>query len=83
MRDSEQSAAKNTRTFKMSEPETVFVCYEWEPTQRNHYHATGEWVVCGVVEEEQNAELWTENHNEDQRKYAEMTLNVVEAFYTK
>jgi hypothetical protein len=71
----------------MSEPETVFVCYEWEPewepSRHNHYHATGEWYVCGVVEEEKDAEMWTENHSDDQRKYAEMTLNVVEAFYTQ
>jgi len=62
---------------------TVFICYEWRESHRNHYHATGDWVVAGVVEEKQDAELWAEPDGEEEhRKYVEIELNNVIAHYT-
>ena len=63
--------------------ETVFICYEWKESHRSHYHATGDWVVAGVVEEKQDAGLWAEPDGEEEhRKYTETMLNNVQAWYT-
>lgn len=69
--------------------DTVYLCYEWSPATKKHYHATGEWVVAGVVSKEEDADLWMEpatpcdNSGEKDRKVREVTLDVVEAVYTK
>lgn len=63
-------------------PETVYVCQEYRPPESSHYGATGDWVVAGVVTDEQDAELWMEGHNHSERQYFETTLNMVEARHT-
>lgn len=62
--------------------DTVYVCYEWEQAVGN---IVGRWLVCGVVEEKEDAKLWVEPYKESdekKRRYSEMTLNVVEAHLT-
>jgi hypothetical protein len=72
--------------------DTVYICYEWRPpeaTGANHYHTVGDWVVAGIVEEQEDADLWMEpatpcdGSGEKDRRVTEVTLNVVEAFYTQ
>jgi len=59
--------------------DTVYVCLLYHPPRTGHYGDEGSWVVSGVVEDEEDAEMWVEEDSV-YHKYTSSTLGVVDGY---